>query len=58
MGMSDQRYVYTTHEIGSQGHQIGDLETIVNEYAREGWRLNETLERDGTTAGLLFEREV
>jgi hypothetical protein len=37
---------------------MGDLEAIINEYAREGWRLTETFQRDGTTIGLLFEREV
>jgi hypothetical protein len=50
--------VYTTHEIDTVGQSGGDLEAIVNEYAREGWRLSETTEVDGTTTGLVFEREV
>jgi hypothetical protein len=54
--MSDQQYVYTTHE--TQGREVSDLDAIVNEYASEGWRLSETLERDGTTVGLVFERAV
>lgn len=54
--MSDQQYVYTTHKVS--GDAIDDLEAIVNEYAREGWRFNGTVEKGGTTTGLLFEREV
>jgi hypothetical protein len=56
--MSEQRYVYTTHETEAKSRKIGNLEAILNEYAREGWRLTETLESDGTTVGLVFEREV
>jgi hypothetical protein len=56
--MADQRYVYTTHETDTQRGQLGDLETVINEYAREGWRLVDTIDRDGTTTGLVFEREV
>jgi len=56
--MSEQRYVYTSHGTTAQSEIIGDIETVVNEYAREGWRLHETLEENGTTVGLLFEREV
>jgi len=56
--MADQRYVYTTHETEARSRKIGNMESIINEYAREGWRLAETLEQDGTTVGLLFEREV
>jgi len=58
MTMSEQRYVYTSHGTTAQSEIIGDIETVVNEYAREGWRLHETLEENGTTVGLLFEREV
>jgi hypothetical protein len=56
--MAEQRYVYTVHETEARGRKMGDLEAIINEYAREGWRLTETFQRDGTTIGLLFEREV
>lgn len=56
--MADQRYVYTTHRTEARDQQIGDLESIINEYAREGWRLANTVSRDGTTTGLVFEREV
>jgi hypothetical protein len=56
--MSDQQYVYTAHETDARGHDVGDLEAVVNEYASEGWRLSETLTRDGTTVALLFERAV
>jgi hypothetical protein len=56
--MSDQRYVYTTHEIDPRSRDIRELESIVNEYANEGWRLSESLQEEGTTVGLLFEREV
>jgi hypothetical protein len=56
--MADQRYVYTTHGTETRSQKIGDMEAVINEYAREGWRLAETLEREGTTIGLLFEREV
>jgi hypothetical protein len=37
---------------------MGNIESVINEYAKEGWRISETLERDGTTIGLIFEREV
>lgn len=56
--MSDQQYVYTTHEISNPGNKINDLESILNEYAREGWRFNGTVQQNGTTTGLVFEREV
>ncbi|MEF8814075.1 MAG: hypothetical protein V5A55_09685 [Halovenus sp.] len=56
--MADQRYVYTLHETEVGGRKMGDLESIINEYAREGWRLSESLQRDGTTVGLVFERQV
>jgi hypothetical protein len=54
--MAEQRYVYTTHE--TQVRELGDLESVINEYAREGWRLVDTVTREGTTVGLLFEREM
>jgi len=56
-GVSDQQYVYTTHEL-DPNRGLADLESIVNEYAREGWRLTETVARDGSTLALVFEREV
>lgn len=56
--MADQRYVYTTHATEARSKKMGNLESVINEYAREGWRLSSTLERDGTTIGLVFERKV
>ena len=56
--MSDQQYVYTTHAMEVREKKMGDIESVVSEYARQGWRLAETMERDGTTIGLVFEREV
>lgn len=56
--MADQRYVYTLHETEVRGGKTGNLESIINEYAREGWRFSDTLQRDGTTIGLVFERQV
>ena len=54
--MADQRYVYTAHETEARSRKIGNMESIINEYAREGWRLAETLEREGTTIGLQIGR--
>lgn len=56
--MAEQRYVYTTHATEARARKIGNLESVINEYAREGWRLTETLQENGTTVGLVFEREV
>lgn len=56
--MSDQQYVYTTYETGGQSRRSGELESVINEYASEGWRISETIEQDGTTTVLLFERRV
>jgi hypothetical protein len=56
--MSDQQYVYTTYETEVQSGRLGNLEAVIGEYASEGWRLSETLERNGTTVGLVFERAV
>jgi hypothetical protein len=56
--MADQRYVYTTHGTEARPRKMGNIESIINEYAQEGWRLSETLQRDGTTVGLVFERKV
>lgn len=56
--MSDQKYVYTTHTLSNPEREIPDLESILNEYAREGWRFDGTVEQQGTTTELLFERAV
>lgn len=56
--MSDQRYVYTTYATEVERPNLGDLEGVVNEYASQGWRVSETVEQDGTTVGLLFERKI
>ena len=47
--MAEQRYVYTTHATEARGRKMGNIESVINEYASEGWRLSETFERDGTT---------
>jgi len=56
--MASQDYVYTSHATNVTQNEIGDLESVIGEYARQGWRLCETLSEDGTTVGLVFEREV
>ena len=56
--MANQQYVYTTHGMEARSKQMGDVESVVNEYAKQGWRLVETMDRDGTTIGLVFEREI
>jgi len=56
--MAEQRYVYTTHATEVRGGKMNNLESVINEYAGEGWRLVDTLDREGTTVGLVFEREV
>ena len=56
--MSDQQYVYTIHETDASQESMSDLDAIINEYAREGWQLAETLGSGGTTVGLVFEREM
>lgn len=58
MAMADQQYVYTTHGMEARSKQMGDVESVVNEYAKQGWRLVETMDHDGTTIGLVFEREI
>jgi hypothetical protein len=55
--MAERRYVYTTHETRPSGGQLDSIESVVNEHASEGWRFVETIERDGTTVGLVFEQE-
>lgn len=40
--MTDQQYVYTTHGLGAREKKMGDVESVVNEYAKQGWRLAET----------------
>ena len=56
--MAEPRYVYTTHQTQVRTGKVSQIESIVNEYAREGWRLTETLDADGATVGLVFERQV
>lgn len=55
----DERYVeYTTHATETRGRKMDNIEAIMNQYAEEGWRLSDTLQRDGTTVGLVFERPI
>lgn len=56
--MSDQKYVYTTYETNVKRQELGDLESVINEYASQGWRVSETIQEGGTTVGFLFEREI
>lgn len=56
--MATQRYVYETHETETRHQSLTAIGSTINEYANEGWRLVDTLERDGTTMGLIFERRV
>jgi hypothetical protein len=51
-------YVYTTHRTQADGRKLDSIESVINQHAEQGWRLSETLENDGTTVGLVFEREV
>ncbi|MFC7135124.1 MULTISPECIES: DUF4177 domain-containing protein [Salinibaculum] len=55
--MSEQKFVYTTHKTEAHGRKLDSIESVINDHAREGWRFVETLERDGTTIGLVFEQE-
>ena len=55
--MAKQRYVYTTHAIDADARKLGSIESVINEHAKEGWRFVDTLQDDGTTIGLVFERE-
>jgi len=55
--MATQRYVYTTHETEARSSKVGNIESVINEHAREGWRLTNTMEQNGTTIALVFERE-
>jgi hypothetical protein len=56
-GMAEADYIYTTHVTDTRGGKISSIESVINEHAQEGWRFVETLEEDGTTVGLVFERE-
>jgi hypothetical protein len=56
--MAEQEFVYTIHGTGTHGRNMGNVESVVNEHASEGWRLADTVEQDGTTVGLVFEREL
>ena len=57
LDMAEQRYVYTTTQTQVRGEALNSIESIINEYASQGWRFVETLDRDGTTIGLVFEQE-
>lgn len=56
--MADQKYVYETHRTEVRPSKMESIAAVANEYASEGWRLVETLEIDGTTTGLVFERDI
>ncbi len=56
--MADQQYVYETHRTEVRPSKMESIAAVANEYASEGWRLVETLQVDGTTVGLVFEREI
>ncbi|MHB9285574.1 hypothetical protein ACKVMT_00870 [Halobacteriales archaeon Cl-PHB] len=56
--MADQEYVYETHRTEVRPSKMESIAAVANEYASEGWQLVETLEVDGTTVGLVFEREI
>jgi hypothetical protein len=55
--MVDQKYVYTVHKTEAHPRKLSGIDSVINEHAREGWRLVDTMERDGTTIGLIFEQE-
>lgn len=56
--MATQEFVYTTHNTEARGRKMDNIESVINEHAGEGWRFVDTLENDGTTIGLVFEREL
>jgi len=56
--VTDQKFVYTTHATQTRSNKMNNIESVINAHASEGWRLSETLERDGTTVGLVFERRL
>jgi hypothetical protein len=49
-------YQYTTHRTTVNAQKVSSVEAAIEEYAGEGWRLVETLDAEGTTVGLVFER--
>jgi hypothetical protein len=55
--MSERKYIYTTHKMEAHERKLSSIESVINEHAREGWRFVETMEREGTTIGLVFEQE-
>lgn len=55
--MAEREYVYTTHDTQASGQKLESIESVINEYASEGWRFVDTLEHDGTTIGLVFEQK-
>lgn len=55
--MGSQTVEYTTHATQARANKVTNIESVINEHASEGWRLVETLDHEGTTVGLVFERE-
>lgn len=49
-------YEYATHRTTVSAQKVSSVEAVIDEYAAEGWRLAETLDAEGTTVGLVFER--
>lgn len=56
--MAEQRFVYDVQETDARSNDPDAIGSVIGEYANQGWRLVETLQRDGTTVGLVFERRV
>lgn len=56
--MADQRFVYDVQTTDANSNDPDAIGAVIGEYASQGWRLVETLNRDGTTVGLVFERRV
>ncbi len=56
---NEQQYEYKTVEVPVfVRHDIEPIQPVLDEHATDGWRLKETLEMDGTTSALVFERPV
>jgi len=49
-------YEYTTHRTTVSAQKVSSVEAVIEESAAEGWRFVETLDAEGTTVGLVFER--
>jgi hypothetical protein len=56
--MTEQRYEYTVTVI--QDVEVADFEQNlaerINKMANDGWQLTETIQMDGTTSALVYER--